>query len=409
MGVAVAFIVLAIVASPMAYFLSRRPQCGSFLSTLFLLALMPRVTIALVIYAYDLQGFFAPDALDYDLAGEHMRHGLVTGEFSPWAKSALSMKTPSWGMHFWVGGVYVITGRNPLVVQFLHSIFGALVPIIIFLIAETIYRSRMVSKRAALLSAFCPSLILWSAQMLKDPIILLALCAVIYGVLRIRTSLHPGLLFLVGGALLVLWALRFYVFYIMLAAIVMSFLLGSAKTISTFARQALVASAVGGALGYLGVAQQAVEQYQTWDLQTIQASRRYSAMVGQSGFATSIDVGAEGGVLRVLPIGVAYLMLSPFPWQISNLRQAITLPEMIIWWALLPMLASGVWYSVRYRLADTSAILLFSIALLLAYAVTQSNVGTAYRQRSQILIFFILFIAVGLTLRTIRSHRPPGS
>jgi hypothetical protein len=40
-------------------------------------------------------------------------------------------------------------------------------------------------------------------------------------------------------------------------------------------------------------------------------------------------------------------------------------------------------------------ILIFTTLLSLAYAVFQGNVGTAYRQRSQLLVFYFIFVAVG--------------
>jgi hypothetical protein len=41
---------------------------------------------------------------------------------------------------------------------------------------------------------------------------------------------------------------------------------------------------------------------------------------------------------------------------------------------------------------------LFSLMLTLAYSVFQGNVGTAYRQRTQIQVFLFIFIAVGWQL-----------
>ena len=40
-------------------------------------------------------------------------------------------------------------------------------------------------------------------------------------------------------------------------------------------------------------------------------------------------------------------------------------------------------------------ILIFTTLLSLAYSVFQGNVGTAYRQRSQLLVFYFIFVAVG--------------
>ena len=45
-----------------------------------------------------------------------------------------------------------------------------------------------------------------------------------------------------------------------------------------------------------------------------------------------------------------------------------------------------------------SPMLIFTAMLSLAYSVFQGNVGTAYRQRAQLLVFYFVFAAVGLVL-----------
>jgi len=71
---------------------------------------------------------------------------------------------------------------------------------------------------------------------------------------------------------------------------------------------------------------------------------------------------------------------------------------MIVWWASFPMLVLGFWFSIKYRMRQISPILVFSIMLSLAYSVFQGNVGTAYRQRAQLLVFYFIFVAVGYVL-----------
>jgi hypothetical protein len=58
----------------------------------------------------------------------------------------------------------------------------------------------------------------------------------------------------------------------------------------------------------------------------------------------------------------------------------------------------GLWYTIKNRLRDSIAILIFSLMLTLSYSVFQGNVGTAYRQRTQIQVFLFIFIAVGWSL-----------
>jgi hypothetical protein len=93
-----------------------------------------------------------------------------------------------------------------------------------------------------------------------------------------------------------------------------------------------------------------------------------------------------------------YLLFAPFPWQLTSLRQSITLPEMILWWGSFPLLILGLWYSIKYRLRQISPILIFTVMLSLAYSIFQGNVGNAYRQRSQLLVFYFIFVAVGFVL-----------
>jgi len=88
----------------------------------------------------------------------------------------------------------------------------------------------------------------------------------------------------------------------------------------------------------------------------------------------------------------------PFPWQLGSLRQSITLPEMLVWWSCFPLLVLGIWFTIKHRLRQLSPILIFTCMLTLSYSVVQGNVGTAYRQRSQLLVFYFIFVAVGAVL-----------
>ena len=95
---------------------------------------------------------------------------------------------------------------------------------------------------------------------------------------------------------------------------------------------------------------------------------------------------------------MVYLLFAHFPWQLDNLRQSITLPEMLVWWGSFPLLVLGAWFTVKFRLRQALPILIFTSMLTIAYSIFQGNVGTAYRQRSQILVFYFIFVAVGAVL-----------
>jgi len=71
-------------------------------------------------------------------------------------------------------------------------------------------------------------------------------------------------------------------------------------------------------------------------------------------------------------------------------------PETLVWYALMPAFVRGVTYSVRERLREVLPILVFTVTLTIAYALMQGNVGTAYRQRTQVTMFFFVFMAAGI-------------
>jgi len=111
-----------------------------------------------------------------------------------------------------------------------------------------------------------------------------------------------------------------------------------------------------------------------------------------------VDVSTASGALSTIPLGLTYLLLAPFPWQLASLRQAITLPEMLVWWSSIPLLVLGAWFTIKHRLREIAPIIIFTSLLTLTYSIVQGNVGTAYRQRAQLLIFYFVFAAVGFVL-----------
>jgi Ca2+/Na+ antiporter len=52
----------------------------------------------------------------------------------------------------------------------------------------------------------------------------------------------------------------------------------------------------------------------------------------------------------------------------------------------------------KHRLREIAPIIIFTSLLTLTYSIVQGNVGTAYRQRAQLLIFYFVFAAVGFVL-----------
>jgi hypothetical protein len=394
-----ALLVCTVIAVGAAMTISRIKVERVFLVRLFVGALLARMLIGTVIFYFGLQEFFGGDAVTYDGLGYSL---LQVWQGNLYFKTTLDQWAVGggWGMIYGVAALYGIVGRNTLAVQFVNSVIGAATAPVAFLCAYHIFKNISVARVTALFVAFFPSLVLWSSQGLKDgPIVFLLLLSIL-AALRLGERLTAKQFIILVIALLGVWSLRFYIFYMAVAAIGGSFLVGMRQVSArSLARQLLVVVGVGLSLTYLGVLRTASVQLERYgDLETLQRSRNDLMSSANTGFGRDVDVTTATGAISAIPVGATYLLFAPFPWQLANLRQSITLPEMIVWWASFPLLILGLWFTVKYRLRQSLPILIFTTMVTLAYSIFQGNVGTAYRQRSQLLVFYFIFVSVGYEL-----------
>jgi hypothetical protein len=389
-------------AAVAAFYSFRKGTDGPFLLRLFVAALLARMIVGLAIFTFRGQDFFGGDAITYDFYGSAQLLGWGGDKYSQLVANQFvrSGEGSGWGMVYLVAAVYALIGRNMLAVQFMNAVFGAATAVIIFLCSQQVFHNSRVARIAGIAVAFYPSLVLWSAQGLKDGPIVLFLAIAILSTLKLGEKLTFRYILVLVCALVALIALRFYVFYMICVAIAGAFVIGMQRvTATSFARQFTAIILLGLALTYVGVTRSASLQFERYgNLQTLQRSRLDLARSAESGFGRDVDVSSTSGAISTIPMGVLYLLFAPFPWQITSLRQSITLPEMLIWWASFPLLVLGVWFAIKYRLRMISPILIFTVMLTLAYSVFQGNVGTAYRQRAQLLVFYFIFVAVGFVL-----------
>lgn len=390
---------LALIAGFYTY---KRQVDGRFLLRLFVAGLIARMVVGLAIFAFRGQDFFGGDALTYDFFGNAQLIGwggdkYFQGVANQYVRSG---EGSGWGMVYLVAAVYGVVGRNLLAIQLMNAVIGAVTAVVIYLCAYQVFQNSRVARIAGIAVAFYPSLVLWSAQGLKDGPIVFCLAIAILATLKLGEKLTFKYILILVVALLSLVALRFYVFYMICVAIAGAFIIGMQQvTATSFLRQFSAVILLGLALTYIGVTRSATVQFERYgSMQQLQRSRNDLARSAESGFGRDVDVSSTSGALTTIPIGLVYLLFAPFPWQVTSLRQSITLPEMIIWWTSFPLLILGLWYAIKYRLRKISPILIFTAMLTLAYSVFQGNVGTAYRQRAQLLVFYFIFVAVGFVI-----------
>jgi 4-amino-4-deoxy-L-arabinose transferase-like glycosyltransferase len=360
------------------------------------------MAVGVFIHVYDLRAFFGGDAYAYDTGGAAIANvwqGLSTLTAAQITQNSSGVDV-GWGMNYFVGIIYYIFGRNIFAAQSICAVIGAATAPMVYFCANKIFHNIQVAKISAVLTALFPAFVIWSSQLLKDGLIVFLLVLAMTMVLQLqeRRINYPAIGLLVFSLLGVL-ALRFYIFYMVIVAVVGSFIIGSSSTTGSVVRRTVILVLMGLGLTYFGVGRRTnLELGMIGSLDRVQGSRYDLSKSAESGFGEDVDVSTTEGAISALPLGLAYLMFAPFPWAAINPRQAVTIPETLVWWGLIPFLISGLIYTVKNKLRTAFPILIFSLLLTIAYSIFQGNVGTAYRQRTQIQVFFFILIGVGWTL-----------
>ena len=140
------------------------------------------------------------------------------------------------------------------------------------------------------------------------------------------------------------------------------------------------------------------------------------ARTADSGVETNFDTQTTRGLGLMTLFGGVHLLLAPFPWQLraGSVRMALTAPEMVVWWfVFFALVLPGLKHAIRHRFGDVMPLLLFLLLLSGIYSVTFGNVGTAYRQRAQLMPYLLIFAGIGLEQwkrpRTLRESLDHGS
>jgi 4-amino-4-deoxy-L-arabinose transferase-like glycosyltransferase len=370
---------------------------GVFLVRVYSWAIILRYALAVLLNIFVTDSAFAAafwgDSWSYDIGGYQLSLRWSGG---PIASAYMSTAVSGYGWVHFVGAIYYIFGRNALLVQLLNGLLSGLTVLVIYAISARLF-DRYAARWAALFMAFFPQMVFWSTGMYKDPAVLLCIAVSMYSVVALRDGLSFSTLAMFVAAETALITLRFYIAYFVAFAAFATFAFGQRRGAIRMAfTYALLGVLLFGALS-IAVRRETLEQQATYmTLERLQVTREDQALWGRSGFGHEYNVSTPAGALATIPIGLVYLLFAPFPWAVSGLRQALVLPETLVWYALMPAFVRGLGTALRRQLRAILPILVFAASLTLAYALMQGNVGTAYRQRTQVTMFFFIFMAVGI-------------
>ena len=366
----------------------------NFIWTVILTGTALRVALALAMRLTGINSAVAPD--------ESTFHDNALW-FSAWMRGDVA--TPfsfKWGGSIQVGyfalagALYGTFGEYPFVPVLVNCVVGGLCAYPAYLLAARV-SGRRAGRGAALLVTFFPSLVLWSALLIRDGCVLFVLlwaaCLAQSLLLRFRIRTVVWLVLCLAA----LATLRSYLLMLMVAAIVISLLVAAVRKPGRAVVTAVICGGIVLALmkfGDLGG-----DFFGDSALKNLAQRRVFNAIGGEGSIALEgYDLSTPTGALTYLPIGLCWFLLSPFPWQYSG-RQGLAIPEVLIWYVCIPFVVSGAAFALRRRRKLALVPLTAGLLVTLLYSLVEGNVGIIFRHRAQALALLLPFAAIGWARR----------
>jgi hypothetical protein len=278
--------------------------------------------------------------------------------------------------------------------------------------------SDWVALRAGWWTCLFPVMIIWSAQTIKEPFVIQLEVMALYGCIQLRISkFAPRHILLCVVCVVMLASMRFYAAYLTGLVILITLLLPPLLRRKFTVRAAIGVVAIAiPLLSSVGALNRYTKLAGEWDLQRVDQFRQGMAKSADSGVESNFDTQTTRGLGSMTLFGGVHILLAPFPWQVmaGSARMVLTAPEMVVWWFMFfALVLPGLRYTIRHRFGGFMPLLLFILLLSVIYSLTFGNLGTAYRQRAQLMPYLLIFAALSLEQwklpRTLRKNPVRGS
>lgn len=328
-----------------------------------------------------------------------------------WARNGLAGTMEHLGtgaeLYTWFISVfYAVLDRSRLMMQAVNVLFGSLIILNVAGLARTLAGSNRAAVTAAWLVALFPSLVFFSAVLLREvavayPLTLAMLLfarwyadrrpvQVVGALVAVAVSMAfhsgAGAVFLAGGVWLVALWLR-------------EIVTGRFRHLGRNTVALVVGAAIIGVVLSSGFGLDKFQYVSTGDLKELtRAQENYAT--GRAVYLEDLHPDSNLDLAWQTPIRLLYFLFAPFPWMLRGPADLIGFVDSLFFLGLF----REVWRA-RAVLAERRDILLVLgafVALATTFAIGVSNYGTAHRHRNKMLP---LLIGAAVALRETRRAR----
>lgn len=306
---------------------------------------------------------------------------------------------------------YCLFGYSPISVTFINCILSVSSGIIYYSLAREISDIKS-AKIASILIVFFPSLVMWSIMNLKDTLCIFFTGTILWSCVKLlKTYKFSYLVFLIFSVLLLSF-IRENLMRLFVGALVSVWLCyligwaflkikyGSLRIISLITSSTLIITCI---IKFGPLLKDYIIKLKT------QIISFHIGFVSTGGFIYRLYDDwvylphADYGRISYFKLflvslkGWLHYFLEPFPWKIYSKLSLVALPQMLIWYFLLPFSILGMLIQLRYNWRKSLMLIMYFFLTASILSLTGGNIGTDFRIRDVFTPTIILFSAIGLS------------
>ncbi|HEX4462427.1 MAG TPA: glycosyltransferase family 39 protein, partial [Polyangia bacterium] len=257
------------------------PAERPFLTRVLGAALVLRLICATIFATFPETRLFHEDASGYEYFGMLTARGW-SGTGPPF--DIIGRTSPNFGFYWLSAAIYYVLGQFAPLVAYFNCVLGAGTVFLVYRLARQFFHP-LVAKRAALLAAFVPSMILWSSTAGKDTLMSLLILLGLTSCVAVKRRITFGGILGIMASLLLMQPVRFYMVYFLGFAILTSlFLERGAGLVTGIYKQVVVGGILVGLLVMVGFSGRAQNGLEAISFARVSSFRHGMAITASSGF-----------------------------------------------------------------------------------------------------------------------------
>ena len=343
------------------------------------------------------------DAFLYDRTGQEMAQYWRTGGATDWPRRVDGGVIDRL-FEYEVGALYLLTGNMMVSVRVLNVLAGTMVPFLVWQTARLLFDEK-VSRRALIWSALFPTQLYYSVIMIRDSQSTMAMSMVFLGLVAVVARGSRRQVACLPLGLLLVAALRTYMFVILAALIPLAWLAatllvrsrGKSRFISRAATAGVMCAVVASGAG-LHKAFMSEETALVTDVGFVNRVRDQlntgSGRMYKDGEVPQLFE-SVGGTVEAVGTGLYHFVFSVNPAEVESFKQLMAIPEVLLICVALPSVWRGMKRCKKHYPLEMAAPILIALAITFAYSSVATNGGPMMRWRLQTVNVYILVAALG--------------